>query len=274
MLVAATLAACTSETVVSTSPPTVVPSSSAFGSGGATWHLVAMGDSISFGKNCPGCTTFVDRYAAAVARRAHVTVVRTNWSVPGLSSGRLLDMVRNDAPLRADLAAADVVTITIGVNDLPWTSGPDECGAAPAAEGPVDWSRIDGPCLRRVATRYATELERILGEVEALRGVLPTAVRLTGEYDDWVGRDGVSKLALAAVARGVRLFDLVERRAATMHGAAYADLLHSFNGPSGREDAGRYLEPSHGPHPNQRGHDLIADELIALGLAPLETATS
>ena len=75
--------------------------------------------------------------------------------------------------------------------------------------------------------------------------------------------------ALATVARGVRLFDLAERRAAAAHGATYADLLHRFNGPSGRGDAAPYLEPSHGVHPNQRGHDLIARVLLRLGLAPL-----
>jgi lysophospholipase L1-like esterase len=267
-LVLAALVACTSETVVSTSAPTTVPASSSFGSGGSTWRLVAIGDSISAGKNCPGCVTFVDRYAAAVARRAGVTVVRSNWSIPGLSSGRMLDMVVHDPSLRSDIAGANVITVTIGVNDLPWTPGPDECKATPR-EGQVDWSRITPACLRRTAARYATELDRVLDEIDRLRNGKTTLLRLTGEYDDWIGRPGVSPQALATVARGVRLFDLAERRAAAAHGATYADLLHRFNGPSGRGDAAPYLELSHGVHPNQRGHDLIAQVLWRLGLAPL-----
>jgi lysophospholipase L1-like esterase len=263
-----TLVTCTSETVVSTSPPTTVPTSSSFGSGGSTWHLVALGDSISAGKNCSGCVTFVDRYAAAVAKRAGGAVVRANWSIPGLSSGRLLDMVLHDATLRSDVAGADLITVTIGVNDLPWTPGPDECGATPR-EGQVDWSKITPTCLRRTAARYATELDRILGEIGQIRAGKPTLLRLTGEYDDWIGRSGVPKAALETVASGVRLFDLAERRAAAAHGGAYADLLHRFNGASGRGDAAPYLEPSHGVHPNQRGHDLIARVLLRLGLAPL-----
>lgn len=265
----AALVACTSETVVSTSAPTTVPTSSSFGSGGSTWRLVAIGDSISAGKNCPGCVTFVDRYAAAVALRAGVTVVRSNWSIPGLSSGRMLDMVVHDPSLRSDIARADIITVTIGVNDLPWTPGPDECKATPR-EGQVDWSKITLACLRRTAARYATELDRILDEIDHLRNGKPTLLRLTGEYDYWIGRPGVSPQALATVARGVRLFDLAERRAAAAHGATYADLLHRFNGPSGRGDAAPYLEPSHGVHPNQRGHDVIARVLLRLGLAPLQ----
>jgi lysophospholipase L1-like esterase len=266
--VLAALVACTSETVVSTSAPTVVPTSSSFGVGAATWHLVALGDSISAAKNCPGCVTFVDRYASAVALRAGVTVVRSNWSIPGLSSGRLLDMVVHEPSLRSRIAGADIITVTIGVNDLPWTPGPDECKATPR-DGQVDWSRITTTCLRKTAARYATELNRILDEIDLLRDGRTTVLRLTGEYDDWIGRPGVPKAALETVASGVRLFDLAERRAADAHGAAYADLLHTFNGPRGRDDAAPYLEPSHGVHPNQRGHDLIARVLVRLGLAPL-----
>jgi lysophospholipase L1-like esterase len=195
-LVLVILVACAPETLVSSSPPAAVPSASSFGSGGSTWHLVAVGDSISAGKNCPGCTTFVDLYTAALTRRAGVTVSRTNWSVPGLSSGRLLDMVLNDAALRSDLARADVVTVTIGTNDLPWNPGPDECGATPRART-VDWTSITPACLQDTATRYATDLDHVLAEIERLRAGAPTMLRVTGLYDDWIGRPGVTAGALA-----------------------------------------------------------------------------
>jgi lysophospholipase L1-like esterase len=271
LLSALALTACTVESVhpsrVSSSASALRPSPAAFGGGDTTWHLVALGDSISLGKDCPGCTAFVDLYSMALARRAGVTVSRTNWSVPGLGSGRLLDMVRHDAGLRSDLARADVVTVTIGTNDLPWNPGPDACGAAPG-NGPVDWSKITPACLRRTAARYGTELDRTLSEIERLRAGAPTMLRLTGLYDEWIGGTGVTADELAIVARGVRLFDRVQRRAAAAHGATSADLLHVLNGPSGRDDAGPYLEPSHDVHPNQRGHGLIARALFRLGLAP------
>jgi lysophospholipase L1-like esterase len=267
-LVLVMLFACTSETVVSTSPPAAVPSASSFGSGGSTWHFVAVGDSISYGKDCPGCATFVDLFAGGLARRAGVTVSRTNWSVPGLSTGRLLEMVQHHAGLRSDLAGADVVTVTIGVNDLPWNPGINACGATPR-EGQIDWTKITPGCLSQTARQYGDRLGRILDEIGRLRAGKPTLLLLTGIYDEWIGRPGVPADALTIVARGVRLFDRAEWRDAAVHDGAVADLFHAFNGPSGRDDAGRFLEPSHGVHPNQRGHGVIAGALFRLGLAPL-----
>jgi lysophospholipase L1-like esterase len=253
---------------VGASPPASRPSPTAFGEGSTTWHLVAMGDSISAGEHCPGCTTYVDRYAAALARDAGVEVVRTNWSIRGLTAARLLELMRRDAALGSDVARADVVTLTIGVNDMPWNPGPDVCHAA-SAPGHVEWTRITSACVRTASRRYAGLLGSLLDQIAGLRAGKPTMVRLTGFYDDWAGRSGVAPDELATVARGVRLFDRAERRVAAAHGGLIADLLHTFNGPSGRDDAGSLLEPNHGVHPNQPGHDLIARALLQLGLAPI-----
>jgi lysophospholipase L1-like esterase len=265
----ALVASCTAETEVASSPPVVRPTSTTFGHGDTTWRLVALGDSIPLGVECAGCTTFVDLYAKALARSAGVKVDRTDWSIRGFTTARLLDLVGHDAALRSDLAHADVVTLTIGVNDMPWNPGADRCGAR-SAPGDVDWTRITPACLRSTSARYGELLSALLGSIDALRAGRPTMLRLTGFYDEWIGRDGVTPDELAIVARGIRLFDRAQRRAAEAHGGLVADLLHVLNGPTGTADAGPYLEPSHGVHPNQRGHGLIADTLLGLGLAPLQ----
>jgi hypothetical protein len=53
-----------------------------------------------------------------------------------------------------------------------------------------------------------------------------------------------------------------------MHGGRCADLFHVLNGPKGTQDAGPYLVQDH-THLNQRGHQRVADALIALGVSPL-----
>ncbi len=269
LLALVALASCTAETEVGSSPPVTRPSSTTFGDGATIWRLVALGDSIPSGVECAGCTTFVDLYAMALARSAGVRVDRTNWSIRGFTTARLLDLVRHHAALRSDLAAADVVTVTIGVNDMPWNPGADRCGAR-SSPGDVDWTRITPACLRSTSGRYGELLGALLGAIDALRAGRPTMLRLTGFYDEWIGREGVTPDELAIVARGVRLFDRAQRRAAEAHGGMVADLLHVLNGPTGTADAAPYLEPSHGVHPNQRGHGRIADTLLGLGLAPLQ----
>jgi lysophospholipase L1-like esterase len=263
------VASCTAETEVASSPPVVRPTSTTFGAGDTAWRLVALGDSIPLGVECAACTTFVDLFAMALGN-AGVRVDRTNWSIRGFTVARLLDLVRHDAALRSDLARADVVTLTIGVNDMPWNAGADRCGGRSAPGDDVDWSRITPACLRSTSARYGELLAELLGAIDGLRAGRPTMLRLTGFYDEWIGREGVTPDELAIVARGVRLFDRAQRRAAEAHGGLVADLLHVLNGPTGTADAGPYLEPGHGVHPNQRGHGLIAETLLGLGLAPLQ----
>jgi lysophospholipase L1-like esterase len=121
------------------------------------------------------------------------------------------------------------------------------------------------------AARYADLLGALLDELTALRHGSPTMLRLTGFYDEWAGREGVNASELQTVARGLRMFNRAERRVASAHDALVADLLHVFNGPTGSADAAPFLEPSHGVHPNQRGHGVVARELYRLGLSPLRS---
>ena len=95
-------------------------------------------------------------------------------------------------------------------------------------------------------------------------------LRLTGFYDDWIGRRASSPHGPRRSSRGASGCSTRPSDASRPPtDAVFADLLHAFNGPTGRSDAAPYLEPSHGVHPNQRGHDLIARVLLGLGLAPL-----
>jgi lysophospholipase L1-like esterase len=55
---------------------------------------------------------------------------------------------------------------------------------------------------------------------------------------------------------------------AKKHGARTVDYLHIFSGPDGLSDPARYLATDH-LHPGDLGIQVIADELIRLGVPEL-----
>jgi hypothetical protein len=87
-------------------------------------------------------------------------------------------------------------------------------------------------------------------------------------YNDWIGWQDALKEALAPTRRADEMFVEAGCWVVVMHGGRCADLFHELNGPKGAQDNGRNLVEDH-THLNQRGHQRVADALIALGLSPL-----
>src|SRR3990172_11361748 len=127
----------------------------------AAWNLLALGDSIPYGGvYCEGCTPYPTLYGRAITAAGHPVVVR-NAGIPGLRTVQLLANVRTRSDVRRWIAAADIVTITIGHNDTPWNSRHDTCDGGRAFFGPYNdarWAGYAGPCLEVEAARIKSGL--------------------------------------------------------------------------------------------------------------------
>jgi lysophospholipase L1-like esterase len=212
------------------------------------------------------CRSYVAVYgelaSKALGRPVSVTNLATN---DGLQSDQLLARVRTDPTHRAALADADLITLTIGNND--W-------------EGPCYW---DGhaSCLEHGRTTVERNLGLILDEMATLRGTKPAAIRVTTQYDTWVGNPstagdwgfGGSAADLAAFhaafKRALIDYNATVCRVAIAHGALCIDIAPPFNGPDLDRDAGSLLGGDHA-HPSAAGHELIAATIASAGYAPLQ----
>jgi lysophospholipase L1-like esterase len=230
-------------------------------------QLVALGDSISTANACTGCTAFPDLYAERLTEELGRPVDVDNRSIPGAIAADLLAQVSSDEGTRVALADADIVVITVGLNDSAWGRGDDPCGVAP--DFPVvEWAEITEKCSDKVTRHYAHDLDRLLDKVDRLHGGTPYLLRLPTVYNAVIG-DHVdptwdSPEAVAPSVRGNAAFAEVQCALAGDHGGLCAEMLPLMNGPDALGDAAPYLADDH-THLNQAGHDLTADALADLG---------
>jgi lysophospholipase L1-like esterase len=234
--------------------------------------LVGLGDSVPGAgdhENPPTytceCTSFVALLADLAAEALGRPVVTANLSTnDGVGAGALLERVRADQRHRAAIAAADIITVTIGTND--W-------------QGPCGWPN-DDDCWATALANVPTNVGAILDEILALRAGRPTAIRLTTYYDAYIGYprnltgagdpDGPMPQAFLDFYRveQARFYEALCDEAAG-RGLTCVDLWTPFNGPDHDQPGTDLLLADH-IHPNQAGHQLIADTVAALGFAELE----
>jgi len=210
-------------------------------------RVVGLGDSVPAGSAC-GCTDYVNLLAHGLG----VDVSSTNLAVPGQTSSGLLDQL-SAADVRAAVANADVVVVTIGANDVE-ADDPSTCG-----------SGQDGAsCYSSELSGLSQNLDRVVSAVVSI--TRPGArVLLTGYWNVFL--DGA--VARAHGADYVRMADAVTREvnsrissAATANGAVFVDLFTPFRGADGSKDCTELLAPD-GDHPDAAGHALIAQTLLA-----------
>lgn len=140
-----------------------------------------------------------------------------------------------------------------------------------AARDAAAWNRKDDPC--DAAAKYARRLERILDELQRLRGRRPTALRLTNLYNAVIGNhvdpswdrpDAVAPSRAASEQMVTVQCRLVESR-----GGMCIDVHRAFNGPDGRLPAKRFLATDY-THPGPTGHATIAKLLARAGIGPVD----
>ena len=119
------LAACSSAAPPSEGEPTAAESaapSAAPSEAPEGLVLVAIGDSIPYNasEDCPGCAGFVDSYAEALTIEIGRPVSAENWSRhDGARTIDILEQLETDERFRDQLAAADVIVMSVGFNDQP-----------------------------------------------------------------------------------------------------------------------------------------------------------
>jgi lysophospholipase L1-like esterase len=293
VVLATVLPACSGRAQAASGPPSSGPSSSGSTSASASsWHLVALGDSLSRPNQCAGCTGYVDLYARAIARQSGVTVnVKDDQAIelsnePAVDASALLAQILTDNAVRHDIANADIIVISVGFNDTPWNGLDDPCNAAPHYPV-VQWAKLTPSCIDRVVAVYKHTLDQILTQIDRLRGcgemlgVPPcsqrgasdTLLRIVTVYNSTIG-DKVdpswnSPLAIAPTIRANDLMVHAQCEVIGFHGGRCADIYHLMNGPKGNRPAAHYLDSQGYTELNQRGHNLAAAALIKLGLSPL-----
>jgi lysophospholipase L1-like esterase len=204
-------------------------------------------------------------------------------NVPAVQATQLLNDLLTDRSMRDAIADADIVLVNVGFNDTPWNRLDNPCGASNYTATVIQWDEITPACTARVAGEYKRTLDEIFTQIDELRGCWTpkgepstcsergerdTLLRLTTVYNDWIGYRDAPKAALAPSKLADEMFVDAQCWVVVMHGGRCADLFHVLNGPKGARDADRYLVEDH-THLNQRGHQRVADTLIALGLSPL-----
>jgi lysophospholipase L1-like esterase len=233
--------------------------------------LVGLGDSIpgagdherppTYTCDCESFVTLLGRLAEqALGQPVVVKNLATNDS---LESTGLLDRVRTDRRYRSAITAADIITVTIGTND--W-------------QGPCNWPDDDA-CWLDGLTRVPPTVGSILDEILALRDGQPTAIRLTTYFDPYIGFPmNLTSQGDPAGPMPEAFLDFYRVEEEKFYAALCAeaeardvtcvDLWAPFNGPSHEESATALLLPDH-VHPNQAGHELIAETIADVGFAPL-----
>ncbi|MEV6493830.1 SGNH/GDSL hydrolase family protein [Actinoplanes sp. NPDC051633] len=200
-------------------------------------RVVTVGDSVPAGTACD-CEPFPDLYARRIGAGSD------NLAQPGFTSADVRDQLLNQvgaAPARAAVAAADVVLVMAGANDV----------AAVFDAGGGSYTAVADTVRRNV-----------IAAVDTVHRLRPSASVLIFGYwnvveDGDVGRadygdDGVAEAASATEACNDAL-----ARAAASTGAVYVDTAAAFKGDSGERDPTALLTPD-GDHPDAAGHAALA----------------
>jgi lysophospholipase L1-like esterase len=258
---------------------TTTPSSSATGSpsGSATapspapaglelprpLFVVGLGDSVTAAAHCD-CSGFVADYGVLLHRKYEVPVRTTQYGVSGGTTATLLAQLQGRGSASRAVAAADVVSVTIGANDL-------ETARASYDEGTCG-GRLDLACFTPAVARMRAGLWTDLAAVRSLTGSRPVQVLVNTYWN--VFEDGA--VALREDGRQyLRDSDVMTRRAdaaicaaARAAGALCVDTYAPFKGDDGRTDPTDLLAPD-GDHPDAAGHEVIARVMAAAGLPAL-----
>jgi lysophospholipase L1-like esterase len=225
-----------------------------------TWNYVALGDSLAVGAIAQ--QGYVPRYATLINTDTGKQVQLTNLGVSGWQSSDLLNALRNDQNMRTAIQNAQVVTFDIGGNDLLHANRlflRHECGGADNLE-----------CFREGVTQLKLNWDQIIATVISLKDPNAAIVRTMNIYNPFV-----SVQQATGVFTVLRPFlDDVNAHIQTTSAAAnitVADVYTAFNGPAHDQDAGAKGWMSiDGVHPNDQGHEAIAEALRATGYSPLQ----
>ncbi|HEX8455770.1 MAG TPA: DUF4214 domain-containing protein [Pyrinomonadaceae bacterium] len=233
--------------------------------GAQTWQYTALGDSLAAGLN-DSQGGYPARFRNYVQTDTGATVNLINRGVSGWTSADLLQALRTDETLRAQIANSQIVTWNIGANDFQDALVRYQSGAC---GGPDNQD-----CIRSTVASFKTNWIAINAQIFSLRSPANTILRTMDNYNPAVDLERLYGVlpVIKPYFDDVNRFIIVN---SVSNRILSARVYQAFNGINGESDAGRrgYISAD-GVHPNDTGHDIIASEFRALGYQPLVTPDS
>ncbi len=223
-----------------------------------SWNYVALGDSLAAGSGA--CRGYVVRYADYIKSDTDVQVELVNRGQSGQTSAQLLYALRNDTSLRRALSTADVITFNIGLNDLGHAGEAYENGTCGGAD--------NQDCLRAAAEAFKENWDAIIAELLSLSSTSNTIIRTTGigyipyvfyvneSSDTWPSEGKIDDFQVFEP-----YVNEINCHIATT--TTNTEILYS------KACLDREAVNPDGVHPNDKGHEIIADHLRALWYSPL-----
>ncbi len=235
---------------------------SASGTGSATWHIVALGDSDTTGSGDPTGVGWVGFFGRLLEKKIDVPVQVQNFAVEGKTSDELLSELRSDEATRTVVANADVVLIGIGGADL--NSG-DLNLQAGTCKGKA--------CYEPVLRAFGRNFDAIVASVRDLRAASPTTIRAITLPN---ALPGAGSNIPSFITPEISLYQATTEthlicQTMDKYEGRCVDVLHAFNGPNGTEDAYKtgLMNLDDCCYASTKGQRLIAELLIKTGLAPI-----
>jgi lysophospholipase L1-like esterase len=242
--------------------------------------LVALGDSIPYNSSddCPGCTGFVDSYGAALEAELGASVEIINESRhDGARTVDILEQLEDDEDQLADLAAADVIVMSVGFNDQPpfadaYDGCPEPIRDSDLIGAVVErGAEVTTGCIDTAVEGLRTRIAEVFATVRAQAG--GAAIAALTPYDAWLGWDYLEshdEATRTALLEAERYWFHAWREAiceeAEAVSAVCIDVYTAFNGADGTQPANDLLAADY-THPSQEGNDVIRDLLVAANLA-------
>jgi lysophospholipase L1-like esterase len=233
----------------------------------ARWDYVALGDSVPYGAGDVAGRSFVSIYAHFIEQDTGALVRVHNLATDGGTARDLLGQLRDDPEVRRALKGAEILTISIGGNDLEShlaDYASNRCGGAD-----------NQMCFRAAVAAFEPTWAAVLAEVLRLRED-KSIIRVTNDYNPFPG----NLRAAANLGKGITdvfthyLRQLNQKRCSSAGhvGIPCADVAKAFNGAKTNESAFAkgLIGTDEFSHPSAKGHRLIAQILRRLGYRPLD----
>jgi lysophospholipase L1-like esterase len=238
--------------IVAALPASVATAHARVAHGSHAIRYVSLGDSVT-----ATTPSFVELTARRAAGALHRKVTITRVVEEGAVS-RLASRVRNDAKLRSLLRSADLITVTLGANEIGASIdrvSANTCGGA---------DHLD--CVRTAEKAFERSYRALLDQLAGLRSPRKAAFRLLTSYDTPSAFSPDLRTPFSRALRAENAFVCSE---AARHAMKCADVYAGFNGADGSQDpltSGLVVPDG---HPSAKGSARIAEVISRIGFAPL-----
>lgn len=210
-----------------------------------SYQYTAIGDSLTTGFGALPGNGFVPVYRRMAESRLRSNVISTNLGVNGMTSSELEQRLRGNSMTREAIRAADIITLSIGGNDLIHA-------ARSAVRQPGNLSTELRRSLQECKQNFAAIMSMLIQLKAGTRR--PFIIRIVGLYNPYPQVVGATEW--------VRQFNHYASQYSSRVGG-FASIYGEFAGN------GRGLLSFDHIHPNGRGYRVIAEKLNALGYGGL-----